>query len=323
MGHYDGKEFEKILQEAQANMLKGIPSRDMEGNPGLPPSVSAEQAVIRSPLESPTGTLTSDPMSSLETGSPCNVHFSALVCEEPQSELQSDRPAKKVPEKLPKPLMDKPAKAALERPPKAATKSGHGSEKSSKSPPPPPPRKTYSNSSSGMTTTRSGEVVYTSRKESVSTQVGGLFKREPVESLVTHHKSELFPQEEEEEASPSTPQPKPNKVPLENRKPATPPPALASVTREEEDEGDKIMAELQVSCTLTHVQNPVVVEGLLKLSLHRGSGWSSASLRGARPPQRWQRVALTAELTNGLVLRQSCGGDGDALHFSGFPEVHS
>ncbi|KAM9839165.1 sickle tail protein homolog isoform 1-T1 [Aulostomus maculatus] len=205
MGHYDGKEFEKILQEAQANMMKGIPSLDMEGNPGLPPAACGEQAHTHSPLESPT---------------------------EPQSEFLSDKPAKKGPEKLPKPVIEKPAKPVQERPStKTASKPispdsiiRQGSEKSRKSPPPPPPpRKTYTSSSSGMTTTRSGEVVYTSRKESVSAQEG------------------------EEEGPPPTPQPKPNKAPSEAKKPTTPPPILASVTREEEDEGDKIMAELQQS----------------------------------------------------------------------------
>ena len=99
------------------------------------------------------------------------------MTEEPQAELQSDKQAKKGPEKLPKPVMEKPAKPALERPSKTATKPApidiftkQGSEKANKSPP--PPRKTFPSSSSGMTTTRSGEVVYTSRKESVSTQVG-------------------------------------------------------------------------------------------------------------------------------------------------------
>lgn len=101
------------------------------------------------------------------------------MTEEPQSELLADKQAKKGPEKLPKPVMEKPAKPALERPSKTATKPApsdsvtkQGSEKPSKSPPPPPPRKTYPSSSSGMTTTRSGEVVYTSRKESTSAQVG-------------------------------------------------------------------------------------------------------------------------------------------------------
>lgn len=100
--------------------------------------------------------------------------------EEPQSELHSDKSAKKGPEKLPKPVLEKPAKPTLERPSKTATKTAHtdsftkqGSEKSRKSPPPPPPpRKTFASSSSGMTTTRSGEVVFTSRKDSVSAQVG-------------------------------------------------------------------------------------------------------------------------------------------------------
>ncbi|XP_022622812.1 sickle tail protein homolog isoform X7 [Seriola dumerili] len=221
MGHYDGKEFEKILQEAQANMMKGIPSLEVEENPA--PAASGEQADIHNPVEA--------------------------TSEEPQSEPDSDKPAKKGPEKLPKPLTEKPAKPALERHSKTATKPAptdgftkQGSEKSSKSPPPPPPpRKTYPTSSSGMTTTRSGEVVYTSRKESVSAQEG------------------------EEEVPPPTPQPKPTqpKVPPETKpKPATPPPVTASVTREEEDEGDKIMAELQVfqKCTVKDVGVKNLVE---------------------------------------------------------------
>ncbi|XP_039645784.1 sickle tail protein homolog isoform X19 [Perca fluviatilis] len=220
MGHYDGKEFEKILQEAQANMMKGIPSLDMQENPALPPAATAEQTDVHKHVESPT--------------------------EESQSEPQSDEPGKKGPQKLPKPVLEKPAKPALERPSKTATKPAptegftkQGMEKSIKSPPPPPPRKTYSSSSSGMTTTRSGEVVYTSRKESVSAQEG------------------------EEDTPPPSPQPKPNKVPPETKpKPATPPPITASFTREEEDEGDKIMAELQVfqKCTVKDVGVKNLVE---------------------------------------------------------------
>uniref|UniRef100_A0A3P8TEA8 Actin interacting protein 3-like C-terminal domain-containing protein n=1 Tax=Amphiprion percula TaxID=161767 RepID=A0A3P8TEA8_AMPPE len=220
MGHYDGKEFEKILQEAQANMMKGIPSLEVEENPALPPAATAEQNITHSPAESPS--------------------------EEPQTEPQSEKPAKKGPEKLPKPLMEKPAKPALERPSKTAIRPAapdsltrQGSDKASKSPPPPPPRKTYPSSSSGMTTTRSGEVVYTNRKESVAAQEG------------------------EEEAPPPSPQPKPTKVPPETKpKPATPPPVTASVTREEEDEGDKIMAELQVfqKCTVKDVGLKNLVE---------------------------------------------------------------
>lgn len=55
MGHYDGKEFEKILQEAQANMMKGIPSLDIEENSGLLPAAPAEQAGISNRVESLSG----------------------------------------------------------------------------------------------------------------------------------------------------------------------------------------------------------------------------------------------------------------------------
>ncbi|XP_039982375.1 sickle tail protein homolog isoform X14 [Xiphias gladius] len=220
MGHYNGKEFEKILQEAQANMMKGIPSLEIEENPALSPDASGEQADIHNLVESSS--------------------------EEPQSEPDSDKPAKKGLEKIGKPVMEKPVKPGLERPSKTATKPGptdsfikQGSEKANKSPPPPPPRKTYPSSSSGMTTTRSGEVVYTSRKEFVSAQEG------------------------EEEDPPPTPQPKPTKIPPESKaKPATPPPVAGSVAREEEDEGDKIMAELQVfqKCTVKDVGVKNVVD---------------------------------------------------------------
>lgn len=56
MGHYDGKEFEKILQEAQANMMKAIPSLDIQENPALPPVATEEQPGINNPVESLSGT---------------------------------------------------------------------------------------------------------------------------------------------------------------------------------------------------------------------------------------------------------------------------
>ncbi|XP_059182701.1 sickle tail protein homolog isoform X5 [Centropristis striata] len=271
MGHYDGKEFEKILQEAQANMMKGIPSLEVEENPALPAAATAEQADIQSPVESPT--------------------------EEPQSESPSDKQVKKGPEKLPKPVLEKPAKPALEKPSKTATKPAppegftrQGSEKSSKSPPPPPPRKTYSSSSSGMTTTRSGEVVYTSRKESVSAQEG------------------------EEDTPPPSPQPKPNKVPPATKpKPATPPPITASVTGEEEDEGDKIMAELQVfqKCTVKDVGVKNLVEPTSRIEpqikeLRPGPLLPLKEKKQSSEPTREDKDPDTDENGN-TTLRQSQG----------------
>ncbi|XP_061522987.1 sickle tail protein homolog isoform X14 [Phycodurus eques] len=228
MGQYDEKEFEKILQEAEANMTKGLPSPDVESNPMLPP-------VARIPLESPT---------------------------EPQPETQSDKPTKRVPEKLLKPVMEKPAKPVSERTSKATAKPASpdtfnklGSEKATKSPPPPPPRKTFSNSGSGMTTTRSGEVVYTNRKDS---QVG------------------------DDEGPLPAAQIKPNKsTPPEPKKPATPPPVVA---RDEEDEGDRIMAELQVfqKCTVQELGPPKTVEPTTHIE---------AQIRELRPDKKNTSVA--------------------------------
>uniref|UniRef100_A0A673WRY7 Actin interacting protein 3-like C-terminal domain-containing protein n=1 Tax=Salmo trutta TaxID=8032 RepID=A0A673WRY7_SALTR len=197
MGHYNGREFERILNEAQANMMKGIPSLDV---PSERDASTAPSAALEEPA--PDGT---------------------------QPELSSEKPAiakPAGPEKLPKSVLEKPTTT---KPIAAADKVGKVSlEKAIKSPPPPPPRKTFPTSSSGMTTTRSGEVVYTSRKESASGQEG-----------------------DEAEVSPQAPasQSKPTKVPPETKpKPSTPPPIAASANHEEEeeDERDKIMAELQV-----------------------------------------------------------------------------
>ncbi|XP_021476374.2 sickle tail protein homolog isoform X5 [Oncorhynchus mykiss] len=197
MGHYDGREFERILDEAQANMMKGIPCREV-------PSEGEASAVTPAALE--------DQVDSPKPVTP--------TTEETPPEPSSEKPAiAKLagPEKLPKPVLEKPT-----------DKVGKVSLEASKSPPPPPPRKTFS--SSGMTTTRSGEVVYTSRNESASGQ-------------------------EEEEAEVPAAQRKPTKIPPETT-PSTPAPVAASAIHEEEDdEGDKIMAELQVfqKCTVKDV----------------------------------------------------------------------
>uniref|UniRef100_A0A8C7H0M1 Sickle tail protein homolog n=1 Tax=Oncorhynchus kisutch TaxID=8019 RepID=A0A8C7H0M1_ONCKI len=192
MGHYDGREFERILDEAQANMMKGVPCREV-------PSEGEASAVTSAALED-------------QVDSPKPV---APTTEETPPEPSSEKPAiakPAGPEKLPKPVLEKPT-----------DKVGNVSLEASKSPPPPPPRKTFS--SSGMTTTRSGEVVYTSRNESASGQ-------------------------EEEEAEVPAAQRKPTKIPPETT-PSTPAPVAASAIHEEEEEedgeGDKIMAELQQS----------------------------------------------------------------------------
>ncbi|XP_062847109.1 sickle tail protein isoform X3 [Trichomycterus rosablanca] len=239
IGHYNGLEFERMLQEAEANMLRGTPSLKLpdEGS-SLPSPVALPPAAQQGLLEK------------AESSVP-------LAQESKKAEVpRSEKPTKTGPEKALRPQQEKPAKSAasdrplkpnltiktnLERGVKSqdkAAKLSQGSEKTSKSPPPPPPRKNYTNHT-GMTTTRSGDFICTSRKESGSAQ------------------------EKEIEVSNPTPQPKQKNFPEAKAKSCTPPPVTASAIQdEEEDEGDKIMAELQVfqKCSIKDIGLKGLVE---------------------------------------------------------------
>ncbi|XP_010588979.1 sickle tail protein homolog isoform X2 [Loxodonta africana] len=158
---YNGKEFEKLLEEAQANIMKSIPNLEM------PPSSSSL----------PKGDTPGDKLELSE--------------DSPNSEQDLDKLGGKSPP-----------------------------------PPPPPPRRSYL-PGSGLTTTRSGDVVYTSRKENTTAKASS------------------------EDAGPA-PQARTTKCPTEEPTSAwtqAPPPVTTSSSKdeeeEEEEEGDKIMAELQ------------------------------------------------------------------------------
>ncbi|XP_057178244.1 sickle tail protein isoform X2 [Triplophysa rosa] len=220
MGHYDGQEFERMLQEAEANMLRGIPNLEVpdeiESRPPAPTVLPVSLEEVMEKNESATASLEHD---------------------NNQPKLNSEKLVTSAAEKPSKPL-EKSIKPALERPskPSLSIKSSlekqkktqekvvklQSTEKVNKSPPPPPPpRRTYPTTTTGMTTTRSGEVIYTGRKESVTTQES---EDEPTS-----------PAAQSEPKTPPEPKPQPN----------TPPLISASAITEEEDEGDKIMAELQ------------------------------------------------------------------------------
>ncbi|XP_048223417.1 LOW QUALITY PROTEIN: sickle tail protein homolog [Perognathus longimembris pacificus] len=163
LDHYNGKQFEKLLEEAQANIMKSIPNLEM------PPASS--------PL--PKGRAPED-----------------------KRELPEDSPNSE-------PDVDK---LGGKSPP----------------PPPPPPRRSYL-PGSGLTTTRSGDVVYTGRKEGPGTKASS----------------------DDAGASPQT---RATKCPPEEpasawAHPHPPVPTASSKDEEEEEEeeeeGDKIMAELQ------------------------------------------------------------------------------
>uniref|UniRef100_A0A8D2NDN9 KIAA1217 n=1 Tax=Zonotrichia albicollis TaxID=44394 RepID=A0A8D2NDN9_ZONAL len=144
LDHYNGKEFEKLLEEAQANIMKSIPNLEMPPQPAaLPKGDAAEKLEVSE-----------------------------------------------------------------------AADGEQDNEKLSKSPPPPPPRRSYL-PGSGLTTTRSGDVIYTARKEAACSEDAGQTaqskapKEDQALSRTTGH-------------------------------------AVAPAAKdEEEEEGDKIMAELQ------------------------------------------------------------------------------
>ncbi|XP_058153830.1 sickle tail protein homolog isoform X14 [Dasypus novemcinctus] len=167
LDHYNGKEFEKLLEEAQANIMKSIPNLEM------PPS--------------------SGPLPKGDTA----VDKQELSEESPNSEQDLE-------------------KLGGRSPP----------------PPPPPPRRSYL-PGTGLTTTRSGDVVYTGRKENTTAKASS------------------------EETGPTS-QARATKCPTEELAPAWPqatPPVTTSSKdeEEEEEEGDKIMAELQAfqKCSFT------------------------------------------------------------------------
>ncbi|XP_072811469.1 sickle tail protein homolog isoform X13 [Vicugna pacos] len=171
LDHYNGKEFEKLLEEAQANIMKSIPNLEM-------PPASGPQ---------PKGDALGDKLELSE--------------DSPNSEQDSDKLGGKSPP-----------------------------------PPPPPPRRSYL-PGSGLTTTRSGDVVYTSRKENIAAKISS-------------------------EDAGASPQARATKCPTEEPALAwtpSPPPATASSSKdeEEEEEGDKIMAELQAfqKCPLMDVNS--------------------------------------------------------------------
>ncbi|XP_069047686.1 sickle tail protein homolog isoform X15 [Lepisosteus oculatus] len=206
MGHYDGREFEKLLQEAQANMMRGIPDLEVAAEaeaPAVPPLPRQEEVDSASSLGQPS------------------------VEEAPYADTSAD--------------------------------------KAGKSPPPPPPRRSYP-PGSGLTTGRSGEVIFTSRKDAAAAQA-----------------------EAEEEGTQGHNQP--SKVSSESRVVTrSPPPAAASAVPDEEDEGGKILAELQsTSVTTSTSRMPVPMSA--KSRQQPGGSEKAGKQQKLQDPQRQFRQA--------------------------------
>ncbi|CAB1317488.1 unnamed protein product [Coregonus sp. 'balchen'] len=237
-----GSEFEQILQEAQASLMRAIPDlelietgrRDSQSpNPPLAP----DQPSLPQTLPDPKMPLNTPLPDKVDVPQPTEA---SLPEPTQPANAAAEMTIQGSPERPHRPIVEKPRRPSVER------ELRNSPEKAGKSPPPPPPRRFFTSPSSpGLTTGRSGEVVFTTRKEAATTQ---------------DDEEEVFLQ----------PSPKPTRQPPEVKpKPETTSFITASAEPEEEEdeeeedeEEDKFMKELQVfqKCTLSDVGTRCVVD---------------------------------------------------------------
>ncbi|XP_052332895.1 sickle tail protein isoform X7 [Oncorhynchus keta] len=235
-----GSEFEQILQEAQASLMKAIPDLEVT-------ETGRREAQSSTPPLAPDQPSLPDPELPLNPPLPDEVDApqptEASLPEPTQAaDVAAEVTVQVSPERPHKSMVEKPRRPSVEREMK------NSPEKSGKSLPPPPPRRFFpSLSGSGLTTGRSGEVIFTTRKEATTAQ-------------------------DDEEAVVPQPSPKPTRQPPEVKpKPQTTPVFIASAEpgekedEEEEDddeEEDKFMKELQVfqKYTLRDVSTKCVID---------------------------------------------------------------
>ncbi|KAM6919942.1 sickle tail protein homolog [Lycodopsis pacificus] len=272
-------DFEQVLQESQASLMKTITRLNVldtrEGCSGsasrrqstaskserdttldLTLRASVEQRARRSDSQEDTTPRLSDEVDSTQLQPSDTAGASQLPAapvDPPPSAPQSAAPSAAPPstspstERISRPRVEKPRRTSVDKEMKQSP------DRAGKSPPPPPPRRSHA-VNSGLTTGRSGEVVFTTRKELLGSQDEG----------------------EKEKEQPLVPQPKPQRQPPEVKpKPQMCSPAhlagststhsTASAHRggvEEEEEDNKFMKELQVfhKCTLRDEGSRGVVE---------------------------------------------------------------
>ncbi|XP_059201295.1 sickle tail protein homolog [Centropristis striata] len=195
-----------------------LPSAPPSAPPSVPPSAAPSAPPSAAPSVPPSAAPSAPP------SAPPSVPPSAAPSASPSRERSS------------RPQVEKPRRSSVDKDLKQSP------DRAGKSPPPPPPRR-FHGVSSGLTTGRSGEVVFTARKEPIGAQHEG----------------------EKEKELPVVPQPKPPRQPPEVKPkpamcaPAPPaPPAAPTSTvstcipsanreeEEEEEEDNKFMKELQV-----------------------------------------------------------------------------
>ncbi|XP_015472806.1 sickle tail protein homolog isoform X20 [Parus major] len=200
LDHYNGKEFEKLLEEAQANIMKSIPNLEMPPQPAaLPKGDAAEKLEVSE--------------------------------EAPDGEQDND--------------------------------------KLTKSPPPPPPRRSYL-PGSGLTTTRSGDVIYTARKEAAALKECNEDAGQIAQSKAP---------KEDQALSRSTGH------------------AVAPAAKdEEEEEGDKIMAELQGSSAASQTSRMPVP---MASKTRQGSMEKSGKQHKLQDPRQYRQANGSAKKAGG------------------------
>ncbi|XP_030406228.1 sickle tail protein homolog isoform X13 [Gopherus evgoodei] len=131
-----------------------------------------------------------------------------------------------------------------------------------KSPPPPPPRRSYL-PGSGLTTTRSGDVIYAVKKETTIVKEGSEDACQTAQSKV------------------------PKEDPVSSRAPL---PVTASATKdEEEEEGDRIMAELQGSSTTSQTSRMPIP---MATKSRQGSLDKAGRQHKLQDPRQYRQVVL-------------------------------
>ncbi|XP_009885440.1 PREDICTED: sickle tail protein homolog isoform X2 [Charadrius vociferus] len=135
-------------------------------------------------------------------------------------------------------------------------------DKPTKSPPPPPPRRSYL-PGSGLTTTRSGDVIYAARKEAAAVKESSEDAGQIAQSKAT---------KEDQALSRSTGH------------------AVASAAKdEEEEEGDKIMAELQGSSAASQTSRMPVP---MASKTRQGSTEKAGKQHKLQDPRQYRQVVL-------------------------------
>uniref|UniRef100_A0A8C3TIY9 KIAA1217 n=1 Tax=Chelydra serpentina TaxID=8475 RepID=A0A8C3TIY9_CHESE len=139
-----------------------------------------------------------------------------------------------------------------------------------KSPPPPPPRRSYL-PGSGLTTTRSGDVIYAVRKETTIVKEGSEDAGQTAQSKV------------------------PKEDPASSRAPL---PVTASAAKdEEEEEGDRIMAELQGSSTAPQTSRMPVP--MVTKSRQQGSLDKAGRQHKLQDPRQYRQANGSAKKAGG------------------------